>query len=150
MGLPDDGDIIRGLGYVALYAGYLEEGIDECAAALSFPPSKQPASKKARQCIERARMFGVDLIADALELSTALLERRNEMIHGRFYGQVNGPDIRKTGRSGKSTVEVTSAELYFLADEIFENINALGHVADFYIPDAIKNREALPIEGDGT
>lgn len=29
MTLVDDGDLIRGLGYVALYSAYLEEAIDE-------------------------------------------------------------------------------------------------------------------------
>lgn len=139
MGLRDDGDIIRGLGYVALYAGYLEEGIDECAAAFSLPPDKQPASKKARRCIELAKVLGVDIIADSLKRSAELLERRNEMIHGRFYTQVHGPDLRKSGRSGKPTVEVTSAELYALADETLETVHLLGHVADSYIPDAIRN-----------
>ena len=30
MTLIDDGDLIHGLGYVALYAAYLEEDVDEC------------------------------------------------------------------------------------------------------------------------
>jgi len=148
MGLRDDGDIIRGLGYVALRAGYLEEGIDECAEAFSLPPDKQPASKKARCCIELAKVLGVDIIADALSRSIELLERRNEMIHGRFYAQDHGPDLRKSGRPGKLTVEVTSAELYALADEILETVNLLGHVANSYIPDAIRNVQLKRI-GDG-
>jgi hypothetical protein len=148
MGLRDDRDIIRGLGYVALYAGYLEEGIDECVVALSLTPSKQPASKKARHCIKQAKVLGVGVIADALKRSIALLERRNEVIHGRLYGQVNGPDIRRSGRIGKPAVEVTSAELYALADDIFEAVNLLGHVAGSYTPDAIKNRQAPPRGGD--
>jgi hypothetical protein len=150
MGLQDDGDIIRGLGFVALYAGYLEEGIDECAAALSLPPNKRPrpASEKARHCVKRTKALGVDIITDALERSIALLESRNEMIHGRFYEQVHGPDIRKSGRPGKSTVEVTSAELYSLADEILKSASFLGHVADFYIPDALRNVQLAPMGDD--
>ena len=34
MPLNDDGDLIRGLGFVALYAAYLEEAVDECLACL--------------------------------------------------------------------------------------------------------------------
>src|SRR5436305_14350131 len=110
MGLRDYGGIIRGLGYVALYAGYLEEGSDECAAAFSLPPDRQSASKRARCCIELAKVLGVDIIADALKRSIEILDRRNEMIHGRFYVQVHGPDLRKSGRPGKPTADVTSAE----------------------------------------
>jgi hypothetical protein len=138
MGLRDDGDIIRGLGFVALYAGYLEEGIDDCAAALGLPQSKQPMSERGRLCIEQAKALGVDTITKALEQSVDLLERRNEVIHGRYYGQVHGPDIRRSGRPGRPTVEVTSAELYALADETLGAAIFLGHVANSEIPNATR------------
>lgn len=37
MSLTDDGDLIRGLGYVALYAAYLEEAI--CRSVTSHDPT---------------------------------------------------------------------------------------------------------------
>lgn len=30
MPINDDGDIVRGLGFVTLYAAYMEEAIDQC------------------------------------------------------------------------------------------------------------------------
>jgi hypothetical protein len=53
--IADDGDIIRGLGYVALYSAYLEEAIDQVVEALiahRVPAERNivraPASRKIR------------------------------------------------------------------------------------------------------
>jgi len=35
MALTDNGDLIRGLGYVSLYAAYLEEAIEEVFSAVN-------------------------------------------------------------------------------------------------------------------
>ena len=58
--LADDGDIVRGLGFVALYSGYLEEAVDECIAVLqAVDPEanhrigRQPISEKIRYCKRR-------------------------------------------------------------------------------------------------
>ena len=56
--LNDDGDIVRGLGFVALYAAYLEEQIDNLLEALvqveTYDSAKQrwPISRKIKHAID--------------------------------------------------------------------------------------------------
>ena len=58
--LNDDGDIVRGLGFVALYAAYLEEQVDNLLEALdrveSYDSVKQrwPISRKIKHAIDAA------------------------------------------------------------------------------------------------
>ena len=101
MPLQNDGDVVRGLGFVALYAAYLEEQIDNLLFLLQsvepFPESEQrwPTSRK----IEKAKRlvgglvfeYRDALLAD-LDASRQLLEWRNEVIHGRIYGNFDRPD----------------------------------------------------------
>ena len=49
MALVDDGDVIRGLGFVTLYAAYLEEAVDECVDVLlaADPEPRWAASRTA-------------------------------------------------------------------------------------------------------
>ena len=91
MPLQRDEDVVRGLGFVALYAAYLEEQVDNLLFMLqpieSFPESEQrwPTSRK----IEKAKRLVLTLVfeyRDALladlDASTQLLDWRNEVIHG--------------------------------------------------------------------
>jgi hypothetical protein len=118
--LQDDGDIIRGLGFVALYAAYLEEHIDNLLQMLDpvWPydqKKKRSISEKikhARKVVKRldGQKFS-DLVKD-LGTCIGLFEDRNEIIHGRIYGVTfNRPDSLRSGRSNIPDREVTSEEL---------------------------------------
>jgi hypothetical protein len=64
-----------------------------------------------------------------------LLERRNEVIHGRIYGSLQGEqDELRPSRPTGSARPITSAELYDLANEMFATLGALNHASTFAIP----------------
>lgn len=132
MNLRDDGDIIRGLGFVALYAAYLEEATDECVAALAKADSaldqrlpKWPASRKIEYCEKqleglRSKEGEIERLRSALQACSELLEWRNDVLHGRIYAKYGEPDVRKSGRAGVPDREIASGELYELAQHLFD------------------------------
>lgn len=143
--IADDGDIIRGLGFVALYSGYLEEAVDcvvEALISAGIPPKchfdRAPISAKIQFCqksiapllVTNEEMRELDY---GLKYSAEKLERRNDLIHGRIYAQYGGADIRKSGRKGVPNREVTSKELYSLANELFSAREPLLHGCMFSI-----------------
>jgi hypothetical protein len=95
--IADDGDIIRGIGYVALYSAYLEEAIDQVVEALiahRVPAERNivraPASRKIRfskDSIGRLISSNEEMarLDQALDYASQLLEERNVVIHGRIY-----------------------------------------------------------------
>ena len=107
MPIPDDGDIVRGLGFVALYTAYLEEQVDNLLFLLQpiegFPEAEQrwQTSRK----IEKAKRLAAAvqfrdqaaLITD-LDACKRLLDWRNELIHGRIYASSDRPDTLTTPR----------------------------------------------------
>lgn len=96
MPIADDGDIVRGLGFVALYAAYMEEAIDECATVLlehdPAPPEslgRRPISQKVQYAQERLAQHeqlpdDLSHFPRLLDYIADLLDRRNEVIHGRI------------------------------------------------------------------
>ncbi|WP_018610459.1 hypothetical protein [Uliginosibacterium gangwonense] len=129
MPLKNDGDVVRGLGFVALYAAYLEEQIDNLLFRLEpiepFPEIEQrwPTSRK----IEKAKRlvtglqfdYRDDLLAD-LETSRQLLQWRNEVIHGRIYANFNRTDTLRSGRRNTPDRVVKPDELYDLANALIK------------------------------
>jgi hypothetical protein len=147
MSLQNDGDVVRGLGFVALYAAYLEEQIDSLLFILQrvepFPEIEQrwPTSRK----IEKAKRlvsilvfeYRNALLAD-LDASRQLLERRNEVIHGRIYANFDRPDTLRSGRPNTPDRVVESGELYNLANNLFEARAAICRPMIFQIPRAMQ------------
>lgn len=129
MAPQDDGDLIHGIGYVAIYAAYVEEEIDALLEMLSPVEAvdgslrKQPASKKLKAIKRRlAKLNDPKLSGLPADLDTCadLLEARNEILHGRIYAVPGRPDELHSGRPGNPTRPVSSIECYELA-------NALGN-----------------------
>jgi hypothetical protein len=127
-----ENDIIKALGFVALYAAYLEEGIDIVMERLSAvkeitdKEKKWPTSQKIKWCKTVLNSLQNDEFKHllyVLDQAKCLLERRNEVVHGRIYAGNDRSDKLKSGRHGLPEREVTAGELYDLADEIF-NIQA--------------------------
>lgn len=130
--IRDDGDVIKGLGYLALYGAYLEEAIDgvleallSCGVPHENGIERAMTSRKIKFC--RSGISGLvekneEMAAlDAgLDHASRLFDRRNDLIHGRFYAQYGGKDIRKSGRKNVPDREVVSGELYSLANELFD------------------------------
>lgn len=143
MTLIDDGDLIRGLGFVALYAAYLEEAVDECLAVVSAHDAgyderlfRRPTSKKIEYILRR--MQTLEPLSSELARFPAilgkisnLLEDRNRVIHGRVYAIPNVGDVRISGRPGVPEVRANSAELYALANILLAARDPLLHASMF-------------------
>lgn len=147
MQLQNDGDVVRGLGFVALYAAYLEEQIDNLLFMLQlieqFPESDRhwPTSRK----IEKAKRLVAGLtfeyrdalLAD-LNASKQLLEWRNEVIHGRIYANFDRPDTLKSGRPNIPDRVVEPLELYELANSLAMARTAIYRPMIFQIPQSLQ------------
>ena len=143
MALIDDGDLIRGLGFVALYAAYLEDAVDECltAVAVRDPESdpklyRRPTSKKIeyiQQQLKRLEPLSEELakFPTILQAISGLLEERNLVIHGRVYDVPGVGDVRISGRPGIPEKPATSAELYVLANDLYSACDPLFHASMF-------------------
>lgn len=139
--LIDNGDIVRALGYLALYAAYTEEAIDECISTLikhdPKPPKnlqKYPFSQKIeyiKQQIELKPLTQeLQHFPKLLDYLTDLFKERNLIIHGRIYGSLQGKaDILRPGRPTGSEREISSEELIDLANQFFETLNPLNQAA---------------------
>ena len=147
MPLQRDDDVVRGLGFVALYAAYLEEQVDNLLFMVQriepFPESEQrwPTSKKIEKAKRLVRGLVFEyrdaLLAD-LNRSKQLLDWRNEVIHGRIYAGFDRPDTLKSGRPNTPDRVVKPDELYDLADSLAEASLALYRPMMFQILRAIQ------------
>lgn len=129
MALADDGDIVRGLGFVTMYAAWVEEDVDDVLRLVSpiepFDEEIQrwPISRKLRHAAKVIRVLKSGELAglpEVLEGAVGLFERRNEFVHGRIYAGLDRADYIKGGRPKSPTKAITSAELYTLANEFWE------------------------------
>ena len=151
MPLADNGDIVKALGFVTLYAAYLEEAVDLCTDAAAQTDKerpekldKWPTSRKLEYCTEQLERYAAknadadNFIQDCREC-LALLEERNDVVHGRIYaGMGDEPDIRKSGRRGVPDKPIASKELYELANQLFEASTNMTRAGLFTIPRIIK------------
>lgn len=128
MPLSDDGDIVHGVGYVALYAGYLEEQIDNLLFLLNsievFSGDEQrwgvsKKIKRPKRLIADIEFQDQDVLLEDLEAARNLFEWRNEIIHRRIYANSDRPDELKSGRPNVPTCAIESKELYELANSLF-------------------------------
>jgi len=150
MPLADDGDIVRALGFVTLYAAYIEEAVDDCVSVLNTADVevderlfRQPISEKIRYCQRRLRGLvpltdELEYLPGALDYTRKLLEARHDVVHGRLYAGVNGQDIRRSGRQGVPDRQVTSGELYELANALFDARGPLLHASEFRLQRLLK------------
>jgi hypothetical protein len=130
MAPPDDGDIIRGLGYVTLYAAYLEEEIELLFNRISGKDQFFKKTKKNYQTREKLKYikqitskwsnppFEIRQFIDYADEALTLLDRRNLVIHGRIYADRQTGATLKPARSGCKPIPANSADLYALAQEL--------------------------------
>lgn len=127
--IADDGDIVRGLGFVSMYSAWVEEDIDDVLRLLSpvepFDEKKQRWQisrklKNAANLVRSLKSSGLDGLPEALEGVIELFERRNELVHGRIYAGHDNIDYVQSGRPNIPTRPIISAELYELANAFWE------------------------------
>ena len=144
--LKDDGDIIRGLGFVTLYSAFLEEHIDNLCVMLGrieeFGEDKLrwPISRKikhAKKLLSKLDGAEITNLIKDLDICLALFEDRNELVHGRIYGNFPRANILKSGRPNIPDREVYSTELYQLANEFDAFRAAIYRPTIFKIPRAL-------------
>jgi hypothetical protein len=106
--IEDDGDIIRGLGFVALYSGYLDEQIDDLLTMLSVTDlnngRQRPwqISKKIKHAVKLLKRLDVSEFPELeqnLNTCLQLFEDRNELIQGRIYPNIGLPHTLRSGRA---------------------------------------------------
>jgi hypothetical protein len=145
--INDDGDIIRGLGFVSIYSAWVEEDVDEllrCLVAIEpFNDKKQrlQIGKKLQytfKIVERLNSPHLQNLLLALKEGKGLFERRNVVLHGRIYVGHDKTDYLKSGRSNVVTRQITSAELYKLANDFKKYRGYLIGPLIFRLPHAIK------------
>src|SRR2546425_9741331 len=127
--VQDDGDIVRGLGFVTMYSAWVEEEVDNLLRIMSpvelFSERIQRwnISRKlnhAAQIVRRLNSPQLSVLPEALEVGIRLFERRNELIHGRIYASLaDRTDYVQSGRPNVPTRPITSAELYQLANDFW-------------------------------
>lgn len=144
--LDNDGDIIRGLGFVTLYAAYLEEQIDNLLFMLSpfheFTEGEQrwPISRKINKAIAVANKFnfgGWDDLVKILGTAREAFEERNLVVHGRIYGNFDRPNTLKSGRPNTPDREILAADLYELANHFAGLQGEVFRPMIFQIPRAL-------------
>lgn len=153
MPVKDDGDIVRGLGFVTLYAAYMEEAVDACVNVFLGKDTDPPANIERWQISRRVGYVKTQLSQHATlpeELQKLpgllghvdeLLERRNEVIHGRIYGGMQGEkDELRPGRPTGVLKSIGSADLYDLANTLFAALSPLNHAAWFALPRLFNNK----------
>ena len=134
--IPDDGDIVRALGFVAMYSSWLEQDVDDVLDVLGEERNgwlRWPVSRKVKEALRRARGIGNESskrLEQALLHAESLFERRNELVHGRIFAE-HERDFLKSGRQSVPTREVTFGELQDLANSLFDARGELLRVSLF-------------------
>jgi hypothetical protein len=146
--IADDGDIVRGLGFVTMYAAWVEEAVDDLLRILGpikpFDDATQrwSISKKLKHAAELIRTLNcVELkgFPEDLEGAVELFYQRNKFVHGRIYVGHDRTDYIKGGRPDAPTNAITSAELYAMANEFWEYRNHFNGLRLFSLPRAVEN-----------
>jgi hypothetical protein len=135
-----DSDIVKALGYVALYAAYVEESVDVVmerlvlVSELNNNARRWSISQKVNWCIETLESLhdeGLGQLISLLYETNDAFRQRNEIIHGRIYAGNERSDILKSGRAGVHERAVTANELYDLAEKLFSLQAAVPNVNYF-------------------
>ena len=135
-----EGDLIRPLGLVTLYAAYAEGEIDELLSALPsetpFDASKRewPVGRKLRHALKLVRKLKSDQLAgltSALKEAQTLFSKRNSFVHSQIFagGRVvsNRPNV--------SIEKVAVDDLVHLAEQIFARKEQLWmHRSRYLLP----------------
>ena len=125
--IEDDGDIIKGLGYVTMHGAHLEGCVEELLYLLSNFESytekdqRLPISakiKKAKKMLSKLDHPLMEEIIEGLELCREHFEWRNELVHGRIYSPEHNKDNLKSSRPGVPDRAATSEEIYTLANNL--------------------------------
>jgi len=123
----DDGDIIKGLGYVVMHAAHLEGRIDSLLDYLALAKLvkekdfRLPISIKIKNLISIFEKYSEEWTVELTDDLNSCLERfewRNEVVHGRIYSPEYTYDNLESGRRNEPSRRAESKELYDLANDL--------------------------------
>jgi hypothetical protein len=146
-----DDDIVKALGFVALYAAYVEESVDVVmerlanVSAITDRERRWPISRKINWCIDVLKSLEsteLEQLINLLGETKDILEMRNEVIHGRIYAGNERSDNLKSGRPGIPEREVNADELYNLAEELSKLQAAVPNIKLFATMRAVANNKS--------
>jgi len=132
--LRDDGDLVRSVGYVAIYAAYVEERIDFIFRALIDAGVETGERLSFSQKTARIERFlGAQILTDdqrslveELRIARDCMDERNAVIHGRVYGHVDGGGVTlKSARPERPDRPANSEENYGLANALSDRLSGL-------------------------
>lgn len=144
MNLKNDGDLIKALGYLVLYASYVEEAIDNCIDVFTqyYPLlSKELSKQTTKQKIKFIQSYfdgnppSEELVRtqflNLLKYVIRLFEGRNEIIHGHIYGNMRLGEFDKLTSNRKNDEEraITAGEIYDLANAFFSTLEGLNQAS---------------------
>lgn len=130
----DDGDIVRGVGFVSIYSAHAEKDVDDLLFMLNGgkPVSSRlhcrPTRAKLKHALKMVRSLAsseLDNLELVLKKADFLFDSRNEIIHGRIYAGYERKDVLKSGRMNIPDRPVSSKELCALARD-FRHFS--GHI----------------------
>lgn len=149
MSISDDGDVIRGVGFVAVYSAYLEDEIAELIALTTniIPLRKNihqlcltDQAKHLRKVLKKLFKETHDWIgkeeeqtqtAHILKIVEKITPERNQTIHSQLISNQAGIITQKNRRLG-TEIQIKSADVYNLANYIFD-LTAEVHRLQFTI-----------------
>ena len=119
-----EGDLIRPLGLVTLYAAYAESEVDELLSVLPglgpFDDVKRqwPVGRKlayAQKLVRKLKASDLSGLQASLENAEALFKQRNELVHGRIFS--GGRLV--SNRTNAQVQHVSAADIVGLAERIY-------------------------------
>jgi hypothetical protein len=122
------------MGYVAIYASYVEEYLGECFHMLeAFDPRRGgqlwQASLRIESCRRAIRALPRhDTLAEVdvgLGNAKRLLRSRNYALHSPLYGLPGSGNIRRAVQANAPQQFTTAEEIYDLAEALFASANDL-------------------------
>lgn len=150
MSRTDDGDLIRALGYLILYSGYLEFHIEELLKSfndfgLNDYNVKWPISKKIESAKEKFQKLKDALCNDNVDKETLaedivkleetidmldecleLVKQRNMFVHGYIYTKGNKEDKIRSIRTSSDENYINSKIIYEVANKLFDLQNEVN------------------------
>jgi hypothetical protein len=132
--IENDGDEVRGLGFVTLHSAYLEAKIHQLLLLL-VPVEPYPEkdhtwqiSRKIKEARKRLKQLDPENLEDArenLSICKTVFEWRNELVHSAIYASEYVPDNLVSTRPNIEARAVTPEEIYKCANQLSDLYSAV-------------------------
>jgi hypothetical protein len=144
--IANDGDIIRGLGFITMHAAHLEGRVEDLLFLLSniecYTEKEQrlPISAKIKKAKKTLSKLGHPLmqeIVDNLESCREHFEWRNELVHGRIFSPEYHKENLQSSRPNVPDRAASAEEIYRLANNLLVLNNKIYRAMIINLPRVI-------------